>query len=79
MSEKWVRASEIAEYVYCQRAWWLRQVRGYSSHNVRQLQRGTAYHEEHGRLVGRSVWLRRLAYALLFVLVAFITFQFLMS
>ena len=79
MSEKWIRASEISNYVYCRRAWWLQHMEGHASQNVRELQTGNRYHKQHGRTWLRSLWGRRLAYLLLFVLVAFVTFQFLMS
>ena len=39
-----IRASEIGEYIYCHRAWWLRHVGGYASANVRELAEGTAVH-----------------------------------
>lgn len=48
---KVIRASEIGEYLYCHRAWWLRHVRGHKSANVRELAAGTAAHAAHGRLV----------------------------
>lgn len=79
MSEKWIRVSEISDYVYCRRAWWLRQIQGFESRNVRQLKRGAQYHRQHGRLLQRSLLARWLAYALLFFVVAFITFQLLMN
>jgi hypothetical protein len=53
-----IRASEIGEYVYCHRAWWLRQVEGYESANARQMEQGTAAHGRHGRLVGAGAALR---------------------
>ena len=56
-----VRASEIGEYVFCHRAWWLHQVQGHTSANARQLEAGTATHARHGRLVGLSAGLRALA------------------
>lgn len=77
MSYPWIRASEIADYVYCRRAWWLRQVRGVVPANVRQLQAGTRHHEQHGRLVRRSIWAQRLAYVLLFCAVAALVFRLL--
>ncbi|MCA9930488.1 MAG: hypothetical protein KC419_18520 [Anaerolineales bacterium] len=79
MSDKWVQASEIADYVYCRRSWWLKRVNGYSSQNVRELSSGTRFHQQHGRFLQRSIWAKRLAYALLFCTVAFITFQILMN
>lgn len=47
--------------------------------NVREVQRGTRYHQQHGRLVQQSIWLRRLAYAVLFIFVAFVTYQLLLG
>lgn len=64
---KTIRASEIGEYVFCHRAWWLRHVQGYESANVRELAEGTAAHAMHGRLVGAASGLRALA-VLLFVI-----------
>lgn len=74
MSENYVRASEIADYVYCRRSWWLGRIAGYRSQNVRALGRGTAYHRQHGSLVQRAVWGRRIALALFFVVVAIFTY-----
>ncbi len=79
MSYKYIRASEIGNYVYCRRAWWLRRVKGYMPENVRELAVGQQYHQAHGRSLQQSFWARRLAYALLFITVAFITFQILMG
>ena len=78
MSDYWIRASEISNYVYCRRSWWLKRQRGAASRNVRELKRGTDYHQQHGRTVWQAVWLRRLAFVALFVLLAFITFQLMM-
>jgi hypothetical protein len=77
MSEQWIRASEISNYVYCRRAWWLQRARGYASANVREMSQGVQYHQQHGRLLLQAVWGRRLAIALFFTLVAFVTFQML--
>ncbi len=75
MSYHWIRASEIGEYVYCRRSWWLRRVRGVASVRVAQMQAGTRHHERHGRLVQRSSWLQRVAYVVLFVAVAVLAYQ----
>lgn len=77
MSYQWIRASEIDEYVYCRRAWWLRRVRAVVSAHEPQMRAGTIYHQQHGRLVEGSIWLRRLAYVALFCAVAVLVFQLL--
>jgi hypothetical protein len=77
MSERWIRASELADYVYCRRAWWLRRVQGFASDNVRELTSGAHYHQQHGQVVRRAIWARRLAYLLIFITVAYLTFTFL--
>ncbi len=46
-----LRASEIGQYAYCARAWWLARVKGYPSANVAAMQRGTEGHRAHGRTV----------------------------
>jgi len=77
MSYPWIRASEIGEYVYCRRSWWLRRVRAVASIHVAQMQAGTRYHQQHGRALEMSTWLRRLAYVILFCAVAVLVFQLL--
>jgi hypothetical protein len=56
-----IRASEIGEYVFCHRAWWLRHVQGYTSTHVREMAAGTAAHSRHGRQVGLSTVLQIVA------------------
>ncbi len=77
MSYSWIRASEISEYVYCRRAWWLRRVRAVASQNVAQMRAGVQHHAQHGHLVENAVWVRRLAYVALFCAVAVLVFQLL--
>ena len=77
MSYSWIRASEIGDYVYCRRAWWLRRVRGAASANATQMQAGTRHHEQHGRLVRRSIWAQRVAYVALFCAIAALVFSLL--
>lgn len=74
MSEQLIRAREIGDYVYCCRSWWLSRVAGYQSRNVKELARGVEYHQMHGRLVGRAVLARRVAYLLVFLAVAVFVF-----
>lgn len=59
-----LRASEVGEYVYCARSWWLHCVQGVSSSNVTALQSGRQTHDRHGRAVARWQQQRRLALAL---------------
>jgi len=60
-----IRASEIGEYVFCHRAWWLHQVQGETSANTREMAAGTARHGRHGRQVSLAAALRALAVLLL--------------
>jgi CRISPR/Cas system-associated exonuclease Cas4 (RecB family) len=60
-----VRASELSQYAYCARAWWLGRVMGYRSANVEAMDAGTARHRAHGRTVEGAYRLRRLAITLL--------------
>lgn len=61
-----IRASEIADFVFCEQAWWLR-LQGYVPRNRAQMQAGWAYHRAHVRDVRRWVWMRRLALSMLFL------------
>lgn len=65
-----IRASEIGEYVFCHRAWWLHHLQGHASANVQELAAGTAVHARHGRFVGFASILRTLA--ILFIVAAIV-------
>lgn len=39
-----IQASDVADFVYCQRVWWYR-LKGYKSDNKQALQEGTRVHE----------------------------------
>ena len=78
-SNRIIRASEIGEYVFCHRAWWLHHVQGLESANIAQMEAGTVKHVEHGRAVQRADTMHRAAimlfaiaiiFALMFCLVA---------
>lgn len=56
-----IRASELGEYVYCARAWWLRRVQGVPSRNTAALSAGQQAHDRHGRSVAVAQTQRRLA------------------
>ena len=65
MSERIIRASEIGQYDYCAKAWWLGSVEGVQPSNVRELQAGIAAHEAHGRQVNRAARVQQIAIGLL--------------
>jgi hypothetical protein len=60
-----IRASEIAQYAFCARAWWLGRVKGYRSANLTAMDQGTRRHRAHGRTVQSYHLLKRVAVALL--------------
>ncbi len=64
-TERIIRASEVGQYVFCPRAWWLGSVEGRPSANRREMAAGTEAHRRHGRQVRASVLLARLATLLL--------------
>jgi hypothetical protein len=64
-----VRASEIGQYAYCARAWWLGRVQGYRSTNVAAMREGAGRHRSHGRSVAAYRLLQRLATVLLLLAV----------
>jgi hypothetical protein len=61
MSDHIIRASETGQYDFCAKAWWLGSIEGVQPSNIRELQAGTAAHEQHGRQVRRAVRLQMVA------------------
>lgn len=64
MSDEIIRASEINDYLYCRRSWWLKRAQGYRPENEAELEAGTNHHRVHGYMVQRAQRARLLAYAL---------------
>jgi hypothetical protein len=64
MSDRVIRASEIGQYDFCAKAWWLGSIEGVPPSNIRELQAGTAAHEEHGQQVHRATQLQVAAFLL---------------
>ena len=60
-----IRASEISQFAFCRRAWWLGTVKGYRPTNQAALAAGGEYHTGHGRMVAASLRWRRAGYVLL--------------
>ena len=59
-----IRASEVGEFVYCARAWWLRRVAGLEPAGRARREHGSMLHQRHGRAVAGSRALLVLAVAL---------------
>lgn len=59
-----IRASEIGQFVFCQRAWWLGTVKGYRPVNEAALDAGTQAHIRHGRRLAKSQRWQQVGYAL---------------
>lgn len=53
-----IRASEIGEYVHCERAWWLGRVQGVENQNRAWLDAGTERHRAHGQRVWRATMMQ---------------------
>jgi CRISPR/Cas system-associated exonuclease Cas4 (RecB family) len=72
---RFIRASEIGEYVYCRRAWWLHHSVGLEPAGRERRERGTALHTRHGRQVWFSHLLLLAAAALLVLALALLALQ----
>lgn len=59
-TERFISASELGEYAYCRRAWWLRTVRGVTTDA--QGRRFTAGHAAHRRHAWSLWWARVLGW-----------------
>lgn len=68
-----IRATEIADYAYCARSWWLKRVQGVTAESE-GLRAGTAAHEAAGQRVATVVQADRLVTRLVWVLVALVAF-----
>jgi CRISPR/Cas system-associated exonuclease Cas4 (RecB family) len=60
-----IRASELAQYAYCAKAWWLGSVQGVASSNTRELAHGEQVHRAHGRRIWLAGALRIAAFAIM--------------
>lgn len=64
-----IRVSELAEFVYCERAWWLKMVRKQDSNaESKQAQaQGESWHEIQGARIARTDALSGAGYAALLI------------
>ena len=65
-----IRASEIGEYIYCARAWWLHRVVEVEPEGHERRERGTMLHQRHGRAVAGSRVLLLVALILIVIALA---------
>lgn len=88
MSEEWktasyIRASEIGDYVYCNRQWYLKRIEGVrpAQFQLERMEKGTRHHEEHWKQVRKVARNEKLILVLIvaavtmFVLALLITFS----
>ncbi|MEX1247492.1 MAG: hypothetical protein WEA61_03350 [Anaerolineales bacterium] len=66
MDRQWIKASEIGEYLYCQRAWWYR-LQDAANANMAELSLGALAHVRHGRGLRLASWQRLVAMVLIMV------------
>ena len=59
-----IRASELAQYSFCQRAWWLGTIKRIPSRQQAALTRGTQTHREYYHQVQSSVRWRQASFSL---------------
>ncbi len=71
-AKRYIRASELARWAYCQRAWWLQYVQGHPPMNREALDKGHQAHEALGRQVRHAALYRFLALLLVGVAVLII-------
>ena len=60
--QRYIRASELARWAYCHRAWWLEYVQGHPSMNLEAMARGRAFHDRHGQERARAARYRLWAF-----------------
>lgn len=44
-----IRASDIGQYLFCHRAWWLARIQQVPSSNLAEMAAGSAAHAQHGQ------------------------------
>ena len=62
-----IRASDIGQYVFCQRAWWLARIQQVPSSNLAEMAAGTATHAQHGQHTKTTQRLQQIGVALIVI------------
>jgi CRISPR/Cas system-associated exonuclease Cas4 (RecB family) len=72
-----INASELNQFVYCRRAWFLRR-RGYhvSAESERRMQQGIRFHEQRAALAKRSQGAQAWQWAVIFILIGMVILIF---
>lgn len=60
-----ITASEVGQYAFCARGWWLGRVQGCPTTHVQEMVEGQFAHEVHARVVAHCERLLRLAQLLI--------------
>lgn len=60
-----IRASELAQFEFCRRAWWLGTVKQLPAESQTRLRRGRRHHQRHNRQVQLGLIWHRMGLALL--------------
>jgi hypothetical protein len=74
-----IRASELAQYSFCHRAWWLGTVKGLPTASQAALTRGVQLHGHHADKVRTALHWRRIGLVLLSSGCLFLILAFLIS
>jgi CRISPR/Cas system-associated exonuclease Cas4 (RecB family) len=67
--DDFITASEIAEYLYCQRAWWLK-LKGFANGNTENLAQGAAAHVQYSQQVEQVTQSQSLGKRIVFIGIA---------
>lgn len=60
-----IRASELSQYAFCHRAWWLATVQGQRPADPDALEFGRRHHRRHGLAVAGAIRRRKVGLALM--------------
>ena len=59
-----IKASELAEFDFCQRAWWLQHIQGVVAEPSQSLLKGQKHHITHYRQLQNANYLRQASFVL---------------
>ncbi len=79
MADRFIRASELGEYTFCARAWWLGRVLGRERENPAALAAGTRRHVRHGRSLNLAALLQQIGLILVFTAIVVIVLSTLLG